>query len=48
MAMWCVIAFFLTLGSASLLTYMKIGRDHADRAGERYHPASTLPHQASD
>jgi fumarate reductase subunit C len=47
-AMWCIIAFFLTLGSASLLTYLKIGHGHADRAGERYHPASALPHQASD
>lgn len=41
LAMWCVIAFFLLLGSASLLTYMKIGYDHADRAGERYEPASS-------
>jgi fumarate reductase subunit C len=37
-AMWCIVVFFLCLGSASLLTYMKIGYEHADRAGERYVP----------
>ena len=45
-AMWCVIGFFLVLGSASLLTYMKIGYDHADRAGERYKPVSSSTGQA--
>ena len=40
-AMWLIITFFLCLGTASLLTYMKIGYDHADRAGERYVPASS-------
>lgn len=39
LAMWCLIAFFLTLGSVSLATYMVIGRDHAPYAGERYLPA---------
>lgn len=39
--MWCVIAFFTFLGTASLLTYMKIGYDHAERAGERYHPSAS-------
>ena len=34
--MWGIIVFFLCLGSASLVTYMAIGRDHADRVGERY------------
>ena len=38
-AMWAIIAFFLCLGSASLVTYMIIGRDHAPHAGERYVPA---------
>lgn len=38
--MWLIIGFFLALGTASLLTYMKIGYDHADRAGERYQPAT--------
>jgi fumarate reductase subunit C len=42
-AMWCVMAFFLCLGTASLLTYMQIGREHADRAGERYVPAAVSP-----
>lgn len=39
-AMWCIIAFFLCLGTATLLTYMKIGWEHADRVGERYVPSS--------
>jgi succinate dehydrogenase subunit C len=36
--MWTVIAFFLVLGVITLLTYMKLGYDHRDRAGERYIP----------
>ena len=36
LAMTCVFAFFLCLGTASLVTYMAIGAGHADRAGERY------------
>lgn len=39
-AMWCIVIFFLCLGTASLLTYMKIGYEHADNAGERYKPHS--------
>jgi len=39
-AMWGIIFFFTALGTASLVTYMKIGFDHADRAGERYVPAT--------
>jgi len=38
LALWCIILFFVALGSASLLTYMKIGYDHAGSAGERYLP----------
>ena len=34
-------------GTASLWTYMKIGYDHRDRAGERYVPATESTHQAS-
>ncbi len=37
-AMWCIVTFFTLLGTASLVTYMKIGYDHADRVGERYEP----------
>ncbi len=37
-AMWCILAFFISLGSASLLTYMYLGYQHADRVGERYQP----------
>ena len=44
----CIVTFFICLGSASLITYMKIGRDHADRAGERYLPSSAAEHQVSD
>jgi fumarate reductase subunit C len=39
-AMWCIIVFFITLGTVTLVTYMKIGSDHAERAGERFVPAS--------
>ncbi len=39
LAMWGIIVFFLCLGTVSLVTYMKIGRDHASNAGERYIPA---------
>jgi fumarate reductase subunit C len=37
-AMWGIIGFFLCLGSASLVAYVAIGRDHADQVGERYLP----------
>jgi fumarate reductase subunit C len=40
LAMWCTLVFFTVLGTASLLTYMRIGYQHADRAGERYVPAA--------
>lgn len=43
LAMWCLIGFYLCLGSASLVTYMKIGSEHADRAGERYIPTHARP-----
>jgi fumarate reductase subunit C len=46
--MWCIIAFFLCLGTTTLVAYMKIGYDHADRAGERYIPASAAIHQVSE
>jgi fumarate reductase subunit C len=38
LGMWGIIVFFLCLGTASLITYMKIGYDHAPHAGERYIP----------
>jgi fumarate reductase subunit C len=40
---WGLTAFFLVLGLATLGAYMKIGYEHADRAGERYVPASVQP-----
>lgn len=36
--LWCIVAFFVCLGSASLITYMRIGYRHADNIGERYVP----------
>jgi fumarate reductase subunit C len=38
LAKWCITAFFLALGVATLAAYVKIGIDHRDRAGERYVP----------
>jgi fumarate reductase subunit C len=37
-AMWGIIGFFLCLGTASLVTYMVIGYEHAPHYGERYVP----------
>ncbi len=37
-AMWCILFFFTGLGTASLVTYMAIGYQHADNVGERYQP----------
>jgi len=37
---WSITAFLLTLGILTLLAYMRIGMEHADRAGERYQPAA--------
>jgi succinate dehydrogenase subunit C len=42
LGMWGIIAFFLCLGGASLITYMKIGYDHAPNAGERYIPTRAV------
>jgi fumarate reductase subunit C len=33
-------AFFITLGLITLLAYVDLGRAHADKAGERYEPAT--------
>ncbi|HEY6131331.1 MAG TPA: fumarate reductase cytochrome b subunit, partial [Halioglobus sp.] len=41
-AMWCIVVFFLCLGTASLLTYMKIGYEHADHVGEPYIPGTAI------
>lgn len=37
---WGITGFFLVLGLVTLGAYMKIGIEHADRAGERYVPAA--------
>jgi fumarate reductase subunit C len=37
---WTLTAFFLALGLATLLAYVKIGIDHAPNYGQRYVPAS--------
>ena len=39
-AIWCIIVFFITLGTVTLVTYMNIGFEHAERAGERFVPAT--------
>ncbi len=36
-------AFFLVLGLATLAAYIKIGIEHAPRAGEPYTPAWVQP-----
>ena len=37
--------FFLILGFTTLGAYMKIGYDHADKAGERYVPSTAMVYQ---
>ena len=44
LALYCIVAFYLCLGTASLVTYMRIGADHADRVGERYVSAAQEDH----
>ncbi|KAA1194070.1 fumarate reductase cytochrome b subunit [Pseudohalioglobus sediminis] len=39
LTVYCIVAFYLCLGTASLVTYMRIGAEHAPYAGERYDPA---------
>lgn len=39
-AKWVITSFFLILGTLTLIAYIKIGIDHADRAGERYIPSA--------
>jgi fumarate reductase subunit C len=40
---WALTAFFLVLGLATLAAYVKIGIEHAPRAGEVYTPAWAQP-----
>ena len=47
-ATWCIIGYFLLLGTTSLVAYMKLGYDHRDRVGERYIPASHRADTAGD
>lgn len=37
---WALTIFLITLGVLTLVAYMKIGIEHADRAGERYQPTA--------
>jgi fumarate reductase subunit C len=37
---WCLTVFFLVLGLATLAAYIKIGIEHAPRAGEPYQPSA--------
>ena len=39
-AKWALTVFFLVLGLVTLAAYVKIGIEHAPRAGERYLPAA--------
>ena len=43
---WALTVFFMVLGLASLAAYIKIGIDHAPRAGEAYTPAWVQPQPA--
>jgi len=44
---WALTAFFLALGLATLAAYIKIGIEHAPRAGEAYTPAWVRPAPAT-
>ncbi|NKQ41763.1 MAG: fumarate reductase cytochrome b subunit [Sulfurovum sp.] len=39
---WAVTVFFLTLGFVTLAAYIKIGIEHKDNYGERYHPSKIV------
>ena len=39
---YAITAFFLTLGFLTLAAYIKIGIEHKDKAGERYHEKTVL------
>ncbi|WP_294961292.1 fumarate reductase cytochrome b subunit [Sulfurimonas sp.] len=39
---WTITIFFLVLGLTTLLAYLKIGMDHSDNAGEKYHPTTQI------
>ena len=41
-AKWATTIFFLALGFASLAAYIKIGIEHKDNYGERYHPTTSI------
>lgn len=41
-AEWSITGFFLALGLLTLAAYIKIGVEHADRAGERYQPVAMV------
>jgi fumarate reductase subunit C len=43
---WALTVFFLALGFATLAAYIKIGIEHAPKAGERYTPAWVQPGEA--
>ena len=39
---WAITVFFLVLGLATLIAYLKIGMEHSDKAGEKYHPTTQI------
>lgn len=44
---YAITAFFLTLGLLTLAAYIKIGIEHKDKAGERYHPTAQVTQGAA-
>lgn len=44
---WALTVFFLALGLLTLAAYMKLGYEHRDAVGERYHPESVGWHPAT-
>ncbi len=39
---WAITVFFMTLGLLTLFAYVKIGYEHRNNAGEKYHPSAQL------
>lgn len=39
---WAITSFFLVLGLLTLAAYLKIGIEHLDNAGSRYHPTAMV------
>lgn len=44
-AKWVITVFFMGLGLTTLAAYIKIGYEHRNNAGERYHPTAQIEMQ---